>query len=383
MWGMLGREAPDESPKSPRGRAVEILQRAFRAEVPEEVVELARSAIELWPDCADAFVLLAEHASSPKAALAYYVQGVEAGARDIGPAGFGLATGHFWGLLPTRPYMRARLGQAQMLWMMGRRDESVDHYQQLLQLNPNDNQGVRYLLAAALLELGRDEELAELLRLYEEDASACWAYSAALLAFRREGATPHARALLDTARRVNRHVPQYLTGQRHLPTRLPDGIIRGDHSEAVDYAVGFLNGWRATPGALEWLGRADSRRREPARPKKPRAAKGATPTSKARIRRLTVSEDVWQADFRQLPVWVNVGDRPQRPWIVVVANLTDGFILGQQVCEQEPTAEALWDELDKIMRAPSEGNPRRPVALELGDGEAWRAIAPELESVGI
>ncbi|MGE3822132.1 MAG: tetratricopeptide repeat protein, partial [Isosphaeraceae bacterium] len=176
MWEMLGKAAPDESPESPRGRASELLKDAFRATEPARVVKLARRALEIWPDCADAYVLLAEHARSPKEALDYYEKGVEAGARDIGEAAFRKAVGYFWSMLPSRPYMRARLGQAQVLWILGRRAEALAHYKELLTLNPNDNQGVRYLLAAALLETGHDDDLASLLMRYEEDAAACWAY---------------------------------------------------------------------------------------------------------------------------------------------------------------------------------------------------------------
>ena len=45
----------------------------------------------------------------------------------------------------------------------------------------------RYHLAACLLEAGRDDGLAELLSMYEDDASAVWVHSRALLEFRRGG----------------------------------------------------------------------------------------------------------------------------------------------------------------------------------------------------
>lgn len=64
--------------------------------------------------------------------------------------------GHFWGLLETRPYLRTRLGLAHALWTAGRRAEAVQHLQDMLRLNPNDNQGVRYTLAR-LLALPRPE----------------------------------------------------------------------------------------------------------------------------------------------------------------------------------------------------------------------------------
>src|SRR5262249_47373556 len=149
------------------------------------------------PDCADAYVLLAEHATSRKEALRLYEQGVAAGERALGAEAFERDVGHFWGLLETRPYLRARLGLAHSLWTDGRRDEAVGHLQDMLRLNPGGNQGVRYTLAGFLLFLDRDDDLAQLLQQYHED-SAAWAYTKALLAFRQQGDTLEARRLLKT-----------------------------------------------------------------------------------------------------------------------------------------------------------------------------------------
>src|SRR5260221_8438810 len=62
-----------------------------------------------------------------------------------------------------RPYMRARLGLAQTLQSLGRDDEALNHYRELVRLNPNDNQGARYRLIVALLELDVDDDAGALL----------------------------------------------------------------------------------------------------------------------------------------------------------------------------------------------------------------------------
>ena len=64
--------------------------------------------------------------------------------------------------------MRARFGLAESLTAAGRIDEAITHYQELLRLNPNDNQGVRYVLLPKLLAAGRDVEAARLLKAYDE-----------------------------------------------------------------------------------------------------------------------------------------------------------------------------------------------------------------------
>jgi hypothetical protein len=78
--------------------------------------ELARHALEISKDCADAYVLLAEEAAkSLEEAKNLYEQGVKAGERALGPQVFEEEAGYFWGIIETRPYMRARLGLAQCL----------------------------------------------------------------------------------------------------------------------------------------------------------------------------------------------------------------------------------------------------------------------------
>ena len=104
------------------------------------------------PDCADAYVLLAEDdARSVGRAKSYFEQGMAAGERALGDK-FDEYVGHFWGVTETRPYMRTRRGLASCLWSMGDTDAAVEHYHEMLRLNPNDNQGIRYELLYCLLE---------------------------------------------------------------------------------------------------------------------------------------------------------------------------------------------------------------------------------------
>ena len=51
------------------------MYRAFEEPDEERRVQLAREALAICPDCADAYVLLAEHARSRKEALRLYEQG--------------------------------------------------------------------------------------------------------------------------------------------------------------------------------------------------------------------------------------------------------------------------------------------------------------------
>jgi len=235
-------------------KAQEMIYDAWEAPTRQRAIALARKALEVSPDCADAYTLLAEEtAESLAEALELYRKGVEAGERALGKRAFKEDVGDFWGLLETRPYMRARAGLAQCLWGVGRREEAVEHYWDMLRLNPNDNQGIRDLLMPCLIELGRYEEAEKLFKRYKEDGMAVWMYSRALLDFRKHGDCPASVRSLHAALDENKHVPSYLLGRKKMPRHLPDHYGFGDENEAVLYVHGNKAAWEATPGALEWF----------------------------------------------------------------------------------------------------------------------------------
>ncbi|MFY1643479.1 tetratricopeptide repeat protein, partial [Methanoculleus bourgensis] len=136
-------------------------------------VELARRALEISEDCADAWVLLAgEERKSLRRALEYARKGVAAGERALGKEYFEEEAGNFWSIIETRPYMRAMITFADLLWASGDKEEAIAVYQKMLRLNPGDNQGVRYILAQYFAEVDRDDIFEAILEDCGEDPTA-------------------------------------------------------------------------------------------------------------------------------------------------------------------------------------------------------------------
>ncbi|MFQ5702303.1 MAG: hypothetical protein ACE5HU_10720, partial [Acidobacteriota bacterium] len=187
--------------------------------------------------------------------LGLYSQAMEAGQRALAEESLRAGVGNLWGRLEARPYMRARAGYAGCLEALGRREEAVDHWQDLLRLNLNDNQALRYRLIPALLELGRDEEALRLLERFDDEGSAIIRYCRALLEFRRAGDAPSARGRLANALQANAHVPKYLLGRKTIPPRLPEVFSYGGEDEAVLCVLEIRDAWKRSRGALTWLGR--------------------------------------------------------------------------------------------------------------------------------
>ncbi len=249
---------PEWAPQTAMDRAQELVYQAVEAKGKKERVRLAIEAINVCKDCADAYVLLAEEAETLEEAVDRYRQGVEAGERALGPDAFTENVGHFWGLVETRPYMRARQGLADCLLLLGQWDAAMAHYREMLRLNPNDNQGIRYRLLSGLLGSNDIVGAEDLLDQFKDEASAAWLFTEVLVSFVRRGDTASARRRIREAMKQNPHVVAYLLGQRRMPRALPEMIGWGDRNEAVAYVAEFAGAWRDTPGAMEWL-RAASR----------------------------------------------------------------------------------------------------------------------------
>ncbi|MBN2385484.1 MAG: hypothetical protein JXB85_00585 [Anaerolineales bacterium] len=246
--GVMGFKDPDVR------KAQELMYQTWNEYNPARRIVMAHQALSISPDCADAYVLLAEEeADTLLRAAELYRQGMQAGERALGKKMFKEARGHFWGILETRPYMRARAGLANCLWGMGKTEEAKEHYSDMLRLNPNDNQGIRYTLLSLLLETRSQAEVDALLDEYDGDYSPDWLYTRALILFRQEGGAIRAGQALDAAIEQNRYVLSYLVGEKPIPVHLPETIEVGGETEAIAYASGHLNHWRRTRGAVEWL----------------------------------------------------------------------------------------------------------------------------------
>jgi tetratricopeptide (TPR) repeat protein len=240
---------PVTQPRTSEERAQDLCFQAFESHGRRRI-QLARQALELDPDCADAYVVLAENSSSLQDRLEYYRRGVEAGERALGPKSFEEDAGLFWKIARTRPYMRARQGLAESLADAGRPDEAIEHFRELLRLNPEDNQGIRFQYLASLLAAGRNAEAARALKEFEDD-SAHAAYTRVLLAYRLSGPSASAARELHEALSVNPYAAEFLDGPSRPPA--PSRYAPGDEDEGRLVAGDLWDAFQGTPGVLDWM----------------------------------------------------------------------------------------------------------------------------------
>lgn len=213
---------------------------------------LAREALVLSPNCADAYVLLARDATTWDERVKLLREGVAAGERALGRRRF-KSRDPFWGDVATRPYMRAVHGLMEALRDGDDDDlfEAMRLGERLIELNPGDNQGVRFGLVSLAFDLDELDVARRVLERFDEDRQARLEYPRALLAFKEEGNTARSRKLLRRAIASNRFAIEYFAGRGEPEEGYPDGYALGSREEAILVFDEFESAWLAA-GAVEW-----------------------------------------------------------------------------------------------------------------------------------
>jgi len=219
----------------PSSRAQDLFWEAMDAPTDEEELALLQKALKLDAGNVDALLALFRHEHCSEAQGIEFLQKlVKLAEARLGPKAFKEFAGAFWGFHETRPYMRVRLTLAEHLRAAQRLEEAVAEYGAMLELNPGDNQGVRYLLLPCLLILGRLEGARMLFGNYpdEFEFSAVFAWGRVLERF-LSGDLPGAQAALMEARKQNAHMQIYVKGHRQIPKTLPEAYAPGSKDEAI------------------------------------------------------------------------------------------------------------------------------------------------------
>jgi len=237
----------------PEDEALELVQMAMDAATVTESLSLCRKALRIDPHCIEARVMLAGiNAHSLKDLAKKLRTIVREGEGHFGETFMEENRGHFWVMVETRPYMRARQNLVEVLYDAGAISEAIAECEDMLELNPNDNQGMRDMLRGFYLEVGDLEGIRRLKERYNEDilASAAWPL---VLERWLAGALAEAECLAREAHERNPHVARYFAGTRGVPSDMPDGYALGSPEEAKICAGFLIKAWKRHPQAMKWL----------------------------------------------------------------------------------------------------------------------------------
>lgn len=244
----------DDIPKATdkKGRAQDLVFEAYEQPVTKGK-KLVKQALELDPDNTEAYNYLASIEKNIDKAIKLYEKAIEIGEKVLGKEFFKEEKGFFWGLIETRPYMRAKAGLADCLYAKKETDKAIEIYEEMMELNPRDNQGVRYFLSTLLLSKNDLIKFQNFIDKSEEEDSAVWNFNKALYQFKKSGQSVKSDKELLKAYKNNSYVIDYMIGAKEMPEKLPQYIGRGDENEAVSYVNDAWRVWKETDGALEWL----------------------------------------------------------------------------------------------------------------------------------
>lgn len=252
---LVGKRIDDivlpEREKTKAEQAQELVWAAYELSI-DKGRRRANKALKLDPDCITAYEYLGNTYSYYHKRGPYFEKGVEIGRRIFGGAFLEANKGHFWGITETRPFMRCLDLMAECLYAPGQTDRAIEVWKEMIELNPNDNQGVRYNLLPALLER-KDIATYELYRAKYADEASCFVFfSDALKLFMKHGDTAEARKTLKQAMMSNEYVVPLLK-ETYPPEEYPDSYMWHSREEAIIYVKTAWRAWRSNEGARVWL----------------------------------------------------------------------------------------------------------------------------------
>ena len=163
------------------------------------------------------------------------------------------------------------------------------------------------------------------------------------------------------------------------PSR-PATYSPGDESEALHYVGGFLAAWKSTPGAVAWL-------RENAQAKQPKegpSAKGPLGVIKKWLtRNLPQKDDVWQADFRQMPNWIRVGGKPRARGSCWSRAAATNWPWPTRWRRRRPRRRCCGTRWCGRCSTRRRERPHRPAELQVRPDERWESLKPHLDEIGV
>jgi len=161
-----------------------------------------------------------------------------------------------WLVMHNRPLLRLLHNYTMLLYDNDEQEAAQARMWQYLRLNPNDNHGLRQLLANEYLRAGADQEMLALCARYPNDFMPELAFGA-VLAHYRQGDHAAATKALHHAQQCNQHIIPMLV-QEHVPQpELSEyGIRVGGEDQAWLYRAEMRDVWTNVDGLLDWVQQA-------------------------------------------------------------------------------------------------------------------------------
>jgi tetratricopeptide (TPR) repeat protein len=215
----------------------------------EEAGRYFFKSIEIDPTYADGYNHLGNIAwrkGDWEQAEGLYRKALECAGREVKD----IPKGRFWGILETRPYMRALHGMGLTVWKQGRLEEAIDIFQKMLNLNPNDNQGARYLVGPVYHQMGNLEEAIRWYHRNGDDPQNLYNYGLALI---QQNKLDKAARILIFAIFSNPYAAPMLLGEKLPKSDWWHDTSWAEPEYAEDYVSEYRSWWEKEKLPLVFL----------------------------------------------------------------------------------------------------------------------------------
>ncbi|HEU5407758.1 MAG TPA: hypothetical protein VFU48_08320 [Nitrospira sp.] len=214
---------------------------------------LIQSALRLDPNCVGAIEAQAFLEAQTRGELiAGLERAVEAGERALGAEYFDEHRGDFWKLPETRPYMEALNALAINYKLDHRYNDAIEVYERMMDLNPFDDQCIRYRLLLLYLTVRNQSAVRTMMAKMHNDNTAFFAWSRVLERL-LAGDNVAAAVELNKARQANPYVEQYLIEKIPLPGEPPPRCALGSREEAELCVFELFVIWKDNKEAFYWI----------------------------------------------------------------------------------------------------------------------------------
>lgn len=238
----------------PREMAQELAYRAYECGDGDEARKLVTKALQLDEVCVDAMTVQTFLDSDDAGELVSTLEHILTVAEtNLGEEFFAEYMGDFWPMVEARPYMRTVKQLAEVLWTVGRRFDAVAHYENLIDLDPEDHMGNAALLLGYYLSMGEVQRSWDLLEDFDDqDNTVCaWAW---VLLFIQTGDEEAAIDGLKHALELNPYVAALIVGMAEDPTEEVPAYFAAGSSEEAQYTLQIMGeAWERAGEAQWWL----------------------------------------------------------------------------------------------------------------------------------
>jgi tetratricopeptide (TPR) repeat protein len=136
-------------------------------------------------------------------------------AKELFPKDFTLGKSSLpWGIMENRPFFRMYKTLGVVLKDSGDIEGAKEVFQDIVGMNPDDNQGMRELLCSCYFRLGDNRSVLELCGKYEDDGMAAITFGRVLVLF-KTGRVDEARKALKNAVRYGGNIAVEIMAEKH------------------------------------------------------------------------------------------------------------------------------------------------------------------------